>query len=148
MIIAGIHLAAYCPANLSFEEIDEDFVKGYRKYLDTKAKTKSGTPLSQNTKYTYFNKFRACLGQAFESNYLDTNLKKLAKSFEQGESQREYLTFSELNNMAASYCKYEILKKAFLCSCLTGLRWSDIDCRLPLFRTPLNSINNYYLCQV
>ncbi|WP_368662348.1 phage integrase SAM-like domain-containing protein [Zobellia laminariae] len=66
---AGLHLQAYCPANISFDEIDENFVKGYRKYLDTKAKTKSGTPLSQNTKYTYYNKFRACIGQAFEDQY-------------------------------------------------------------------------------
>lgn len=124
---AGLHLEAYCPSNLSFEEIDETFVKGYKKYLDIKATTKSGTLLSQNTKYTYFNKFRACLRQAFEDKYLDIDLKKTAKSFEQGESKREYLTFSELNKLASTECKYPILKNAFICSCLTSLRWSDID---------------------
>ena len=124
---AGNHLVAYCPPNLCFDDIDEDFVKGYKKYLDTDAKTKSGTPLSQNTKYTYYNKFRACLGQAFEDKYLDSDIKKAAKSFEQAESQREYLTFSELNKMASADCKYPVLKKAFICSCLTSLRWSDID---------------------
>lgn len=124
---AGIHLKAYCPPNLTFEEIDENFAKGYKKYLDIKAKTKSGTPLSQNTKYTYYNKFRACLGQAFDDKYLDSDIKKSAKAFEQGESQREYLTFSELNKMATADCKYPVLKRAFICSCLTSLRWSDID---------------------
>ncbi|WP_368662349.1 hypothetical protein [Zobellia laminariae] len=58
---------------------------------------------------------------------MDSDIKKLAKAFKQGESQREYLTFSELNRMASADCKYPILKKAFICSCLTGLRWSDID---------------------
>ncbi len=124
---AGIHLNNYCPINLTFEEVDENFIKGYRKYLDTEAKTKGGTPLSQNTKYTYFNKFRACLKKAFEDNYLDTNLRKHAKAFKMGESQREYLTFDEVQALSNAKCKYDILKRAFLFSCVSGLRWSDIN---------------------
>ncbi|BAP32628.1 site-specific recombinase XerD [Chryseobacterium sp. StRB126] len=49
------------------------------------------------------------------------------KSFEQSESQREYLTHSELQKLANTVCKYEVLKKAFIFSCLNGLRWSDIN---------------------
>lgn len=124
---AGIHLERYCPSNLSFEDLDEKFVQGYKMYLDTQAKTKSGTPLSQNTKYTYFNKFRAALSQAYDDRYLDTDIKRSAKSFDQAESQREYLTFNELNALSSTSCKYDVLKRAFICSCLTGLRWSDID---------------------
>lgn len=44
---AQIHLEAYCPPNLTFSQIDENFVKGFKNYLDKKAKTKSDTPLSQ-----------------------------------------------------------------------------------------------------
>lgn len=49
------------------------------------------------------------------------------KSFDQAESQREYLTFEELQSLSKSPCKYEILKRAFIFSCLTGIRWSDIN---------------------
>jgi len=121
------HIAAFCPETLTFEHIDEDFIKKFKKYLDSEAVTKSGTPLSQNSKYTYFNKFRASLRAAYDEGYLETNLIKSIKGFEQGESKREYLTLSELQAMATAACKYPILKNAFIFSCLTGLRWSDIN---------------------
>ena len=35
-------------------------------------------------------------------------------------------TFEELQNLAVTDCKYEVVKRAFLFSCLTGLRWSDV----------------------
>ena len=35
------------------------------------------------------------------------------KSFEQAESQREYLTFNELQSLAKAECKYDVLKRAF-----------------------------------
>ena len=52
---------------------------------------------------------------------------KKAKSCEQAESQREYLTFDEMQSLAKAECKYPVLKNAFLFSCLAGLRWSDIN---------------------
>lgn len=55
------------------------------------------------------------------------NYAQQVKSFKQAESQREYLTHSELEKLAQTDCKYSILKKAFIFSCLTGLRWSDIQ---------------------
>lgn len=124
---AQVHLEAYCPPNLTFSQVDENFVKGFKNYLDKKAKTKSDTPLSQNTKYTYYNKFKACINAAFEDGYITQNPIKKVKSFEMAESQREYLTYDELQALANAECKYPILKNAFIFSCLTGIRWSDID---------------------
>lgn len=124
---AQVHLEAYCPPNLTFSQVDENFVKGFKNYLDKKAKTKSDTPLSQNTKYTYYNKFKACINAAFEDGYITQNPIKKVKSFEMAESQREYLTYDELQALANTECKYQILKNAFIFSCLTGIRWSDID---------------------
>ena len=121
------HIERYCPPQKMLRDINEDFVKGFKKHLNTKARTKSNTPLSQNSKYTYFNKLRAALREAYEQGYIDSNVIKSVKGFEQGESKREYLTHSELQAMATAQCKYPILKNAFLFSCLTGLRWSDIN---------------------
>ncbi len=39
----------------------------------------------------------------------------------------EYLRYDELQTIALKECKYPVLKKAFIFSCLTGLRWSDIN---------------------
>ena len=121
------HIERYCPPHKQLKDIDTDFVKGFKRYLNTKAKTKSGTPLSQNSKYTYFNKFKAALREAYTENYLEENVLRSVKGFEQGESTREYLTYSELQAMSQAECKYPVLKNAFIFSCLTGLRWSDID---------------------
>jgi len=60
-------------------------------------------------------------------DYIDKYYLKSVKGFEQGETQREYLTFSELKSLSNADCKYPILKRAFIFSCLTGLRWSDVN---------------------
>lgn len=121
------HLRTYCPKDITFRDIDEDFVRGYKEYLDKTAKTKSDTNLSQNSKVSYFNKLRACINQAFEHNIIHDNPVKKVKGFKQAETKREYLTFEELQALAKAECPFPILKQAFLFSCLTGLRWSDVQ---------------------
>lgn len=121
------HLKKIVSRNITFEEVDEDLIKRVRNYFDNEARTKSNLPLSQNSKYSYFNKFKASLRSAFDEGYLTINYAQKTKSFEQAESQREYLTFDELQALAKTDCKYDVLKRAFLFSCLSGLRWSDIN---------------------
>lgn len=122
------HIEDYCKKKkITFEHIDEDFVLGFKKFLNKTSRTKSNTPLSQNTKYTYFNKFKAALKQAFEDGYTRRNFATAVKGFAEGETSREYLTQEELQAMVKAKCKHPILKSAFLFSCLTGLRWSDIN---------------------
>ena len=115
-----VHLKKIVPPNLTFDDIDENFVKKVKDYFDNKAQTKSNLPLSQNSKVSYFNKFKACLKKAFEDGFLSINYSTKVKSFEQAESQREYLTFDELQSLAKAECKYPVLKKAFLFSCYLG----------------------------
>ena len=122
------HIEGYCQKeNVTFEEIDESFVLGFKKYLTNKAKTKSNTPLSQNSKYNYYNKFKAALRQAYEDGYTSRNFANTVKGFAQGETTREHLTHEELQALVNAKCKHPILKTAFVFSCLTGLRWSDIN---------------------
>ncbi|SHJ82145.1 Site-specific recombinase XerD [Arenibacter nanhaiticus] len=121
------HLEAYCSPTITFDDIDVDFIKGYKKYLDTVAVTQSKKKLSQNTKNTYYNKFKACLNAAFEEGYLKENLIKKVKGFTAGESTREYLTSDELQKLSKTPCPIPLLKRAFLFSSLSGIRWSDIN---------------------
>lgn len=121
------HLKKCIAANFTFDEVNEEFLKRVRNYFDTKARTKSNLELSQNSKYAYFNKFKAGLKTAFDEGYLTINYAQKIKAFSQAESQREYLTFDELESLAKTQCKYPALKRAFLFSCLSGLRWSDIN---------------------
>ena len=121
------HLKKIVSPSFTFEEIDENFIKRVKNYFEKEALTKSQLPLSQNSKYSYFNKFKASLRRAFDDGYLTINYASKVKSFEQAESQREYLTFDELQSLAKAECKYPVLKKAFIFSCLSGIRWSDIE---------------------
>ncbi|MEJ4087397.1 site-specific integrase [Galbibacter orientalis] len=121
------HLERYCPKHMTFNEVDVEFIKGFKKYLDTVAVTKSQKKLSQNTKHTYFNKFKACLNAAFDEGYLKENLIKKVKGFSMGESTREYLTYDELQRLSQTLCKIPLLKRAFIFSALTGIRWSDVN---------------------
>jgi integrase len=91
------------------------------------AKTKSDTPLSKNTQNSYFNKFRAALNEAYDERIIPENPAKRVKGLKPDEPQREYLTIEELKSLAKTECKYPAMKKAFLFSCLTGMRWSDIQ---------------------
>jgi integrase len=121
------HLEDYCKKKkITFEEIDEEFVLGFKKFLN-KARTKSNTLLSQNSKYSYYNKFKAALRKAFEDGYTNRNFATTVKGYAQGETTREYLTHEDLQALVKADCKHLVLKYAFIFSCLTGLRWSDID---------------------
>ena len=112
---------------MTFEEIDEYFIKKVRKYFEKVAISKSDLPLSQNSMHSYFNKFKAALRNAFDNGYLTVNYASKIKSFVQAESQSEYLIFDELQRLAKAEYKYPVLKKAFLFSYLSGLSWSDIN---------------------
>ncbi|MEX2335703.1 MAG: site-specific integrase [Fulvivirga sp.] len=121
------HLEKFQPNDISFGEVDRQFVLSFKEYLDKDAKSKSNIGLSQNSKYSYFNKFRAALKQAVKDDILATNPSEGVPGFKQGEPEREFLTLEELQAIVKEECEIPQLKTAFLFSCLTGLRWSDIQ---------------------
>ena len=43
------------------------------------------------------------------------------------DTRKEFLTLDEVKQLAATPCQHEVLKRAALFSCLTGLRISDIQ---------------------
>ena len=49
------------------------------------------------------------------------------EGFKEEEVKRDYLTLDEVKKLAATPCRYPVLKRTFLFSCLTGLRKSDIQ---------------------
>lgn len=121
------HLEAFAPNGISFESLNVKKVSEFKDYLDKTAKTKSDKNLSQNSKHSYFNKFKAALKQAFKDGLIVENYAERVQGFKMGESEREFLTMEELQAIAKVECEIPIIKTAFLFSCLTGLRWSDIN---------------------
>ncbi len=76
---------------------------------------------------SYFNKFRACLNQAFEDGLIFDNPVRRVKSVKAKDPKREFITLEELEKAAKAECKNQILKEAFLFSCYKGMRFKDIQ---------------------
>lgn len=131
------HLERYCRADMTFREVTPEWIQGFKDYLDRTARVKDKRkhittdydlkPLSQNSKVSYFNKVRACINQAFEDRIIPHNPLRGIEGFKTEEKERVYLTLEEVRAMAEGECRYPVLKRAFLFSCLTGLRKSDIE---------------------
>lgn len=120
------HLSKFANPNITFKDITQDFCEGFKNYLLNDVRQKSGQQLSTNAASSYFNKFRAALNQAFDDRIINDNPAKRVKCIKQEETHREYLTLEELLQLIKTDCRSELLKRAFLFSCFTGLRFSDI----------------------
>ena len=107
--------------------VDKEFVAGFKTYLEKKARTKSNARLSTNSQNSYFLKLKATLNQAVEDGIIPHSPAMSVKPAHVEDVHREYLTFDELQRLAKTECPYPVLKDAFLFSCLTGMRWSDIN---------------------
>ncbi len=132
------HLEKFCERtpDITFREITPEWIQSFKEYLDKDARVKqtvfgnvirTDKTLSQNSKMSYFNKVRACINQAFEERIIPHNPLRGIESFRSGETHRNYLTIDEIKALAKTDCKYPALKRAFLFSCLTGIRKSDIE---------------------
>ena len=120
------HLNKYTNKRVLFKDIDESFCEGFKDYLTNKVKKNNGESLSSSSVSSYFNKFRASLKQAVKDKIILYNPSVDVKIPKVKEKEREYLSIEELKQLEKVECRYEVLKRAFLFSCLTGLRWSDI----------------------
>ena len=117
-------------------EITPEWCEGWRRYLDKKAicqtrYNKKGElsdkiPISESSKQSYWAKFKACIHEAFERHVIPDDPTKGIKGFRVEQAERPYLTIEEVRRMAATPCRYPGLRRAFLFSCLSGLRKSDI----------------------
>ena len=122
------HLVAYSKGKVvRFCDCDELFIEGFRDYLTNSNLTKSCTRLAKNSAISYFNKLKAALTQAFNDRIILDNPGKRVKGIKAEENVREFLFEEEIKILAKTPCSNLMLKDAFLFSCLTGLRWSDIN---------------------
>ena len=120
--------------DITFDEITPEWVQGFKDYLENDAKAWSPRyereleyhKLSRNSKLSYFNKLRACIHQALADGVISDNPLRGVDNFKAEESKRMYLTIDEIKAITAADCPAPGVKRAFLFSCLTGLRRSDI----------------------
>ncbi|MFZ6024569.1 MAG: site-specific integrase [Bacteroidota bacterium] len=111
----------------TLDQIDEDFLENFKQYLQGNI-TRRGRiqKLEANSALSYYNKIKAALREAYTNKMIKENPSSRVKGLKAGDNHRQYLTLEELQAMANTDCKNPILKRAFIFSSLTGLRWSDV----------------------
>ncbi len=122
-----IHLRKFTNGHLTFGEVNERFCSDFRRYLLRAPSNRGGnTTLAKNSVYSYFNKFKAALKQAYREKLLTEDLGSTIEGVKEEETHRTALTMEELKLLIDTECKSQTLKQAALFAAMTGLRYSDI----------------------
>ena len=115
-------------ATLTVKEIDTTLCKRFANYLKGAIKN-TGEPLSLVSAHHYFSAFRTMLGEAVADGLLKENPALRLRKQEIPKRPmvtKTYLEADEVARMALTPCSSDVVKRAFMFSCLTGLRLSDI----------------------
>ena len=113
---------------LALREIDTKLCKRFANYLKRAVKN-TGAPLSQVSAHHYFSAFRTMLGEAVADGLLKDNPALRLRKQEiprRPMVTKTYLDADEVAQLALTPCRSDVVKRAFMFSCLTGLRLSDI----------------------
>lgn len=130
------HLMAYEPnLRIRLVDITPRWVAGFREYLE-KAKFRGrhrdvplpdAPSLSQGTKLVMMSKLCCVFATAVKEGLLSRNPAVNVERFKKTESNRQFLTIDEIRRLSRIPAPNEALGRAFFFSCLTGLRWSDVE---------------------
>ncbi len=122
------HLQRYEPRkSFTLMDISPEWVRGFCYYLDQTARNKNGNiRISQNSKMNYYTKLKALIHTAIKEGRITKDPLCGVDNFRTEEVMRMYLTIDEVKTLADTPCRLDDVKKAFLFSCFTGLRRSDI----------------------
>lgn len=83
-------------------------------------------PLHTATKAGHWGRLRHMFREALSRELIDRDPTEGIKGFSKANGERSYLTKEELRQLAATPAPDNWLRRVFLFSCLTGLRWGDI----------------------
>lgn len=122
------HFENFTKGKCLFGEITVEFCREFRTYLLSAHNLRlTHRKLSQNSIAGYFSTFRGLLRIAYRDKLLRENVNDFLDKIEWEDVHKEYLTQDELILLAKTPCEIDVLKRASLFSCLTGLRISDIE---------------------
>ena len=110
--------------HLNPREVDEDFLKGYKAFLDAN--------LNGETPYNYFTKMKALLKQATKDKLFIENPAQGVENKREEGLKKDILFMdedpekNEVLKLLPAYCPNKEVRRAFLFSLNTGLRWVDV----------------------
>lgn len=125
------YLAEIGRPDFAMAHIDVDFVRGFIEFLgrSTHGVRKEKSAISNGCAHHHQAVLNGALNKAVREGIIKANpLKSISskEKYQPSESMREYLTLEELKQVMATPCPHEEVKRAFIFSCFTGLRLSDV----------------------
>lgn len=113
------HLQEYSQTTyLPLSSINKRFCNGFLDFLYQKFRG--------NTPSLYFKKFKNILSLCIDEGYIDKNPAINIHPTQKCAITKEILTPAEIERLALTPCSNPQIKRAFLFSCHSGLRWCDI----------------------
>lgn len=128
------HLHRYDPNDTQIGKVDKAYIIGFIDYLKNSiiehTERHKGKTLSKRSQAYYFKCLNMVLNEAVTDEIIENNpilqIKKNNRPQSGKNTKREYLTSEELQRFAETQHPNDLLKRAFMIGCLTGLRHSDI----------------------
>ena len=120
------HFCSYTNGKCRFCDLSVPYCQQFLDYMLSDKCAHDGKKMMATTANNHLAKLKAVLRMAYEDGHVRENYgKKLTPAKGHG-NKREYLTREELIQLSKTPCKSDVLRRAGLFSCLTGLRLSDI----------------------
>ena len=113
-------LQNYARGKITMRQVTPEWLTAFVKYLEAQ-------DLKNNTINIYMTKITACLHEAVKDKIIPNNPCDYVEKPRMEQGERVYLTIEEVQKLWDTPCEKPELKRAFLFSCLTGLRKSDVQ---------------------
>ena len=124
-----VHALTAYNINVAMRDVNRDYIIGLTNFLRNDYRSPRGKKLKDYSVINYLGCLRNALNMAVREDVIaDNPIMKLSAQdkVKAPESQREYLTVEEDQQLEATDSPYPHIKQAFLFACYTGLRCSDV----------------------
>lgn len=115
--------------NTKMGDIEKKWAIGFIDWIQHTYKGRNGN-VKQGTAVSYISMLSIALNAAVRAEWLGENpfmQLSAAERVKKPESKRQFLTIEEIKTLIATGCRSEIVKQAYLFSCYSALRLSDIE---------------------
>ena len=123
------YLASIGKPDLLLSDVDREFCRGFVAFLRTCKSHRGKGTISDTTARLLMSRVAAAMNKAVVEGLIPSNPFRALEAKEKPKfaaSRREFLTVEELKVLINTPCRCDIVKRAFLFSCFTGLRYSDM----------------------
>lgn len=112
-------VALYERRDILLSEIDKKWAEGFKAYLSAHYKPTSAG--------SHYRRFRCAINEALAAELLQNSPLQGVKGIPSPQPERCYLTIDEVRELTRTQCDNDVVRRAFLFCCLTGLRRSDVE---------------------